>query len=491
MSEEAPKAVHWSESEAQQPPGDVQHEHPWRKGYSETGEWNGYAAPAAPNHDTASGGDLTQMMNGLAVSPDDPNGPVPVSHAATAENEHAVGDNGYAGYGSPVDPGAYAGYGSGYAETGQANMGNAGSGYTDTGYTPTGFGEYVYSNQAYVPSPTHGGGSASVPHNASAKSRHSLSGKSKSRTPRYSESHHNKSSHAKSASHSGHAHGQNNAYAGYSNDWPSGSSSQPNSGYAHGAPSQGHHMALTRSNEQATAPWPTNDESSELDRLDRLAEERLYPTPSHQVARGGEMQDYYSQYGWPQQSYRETIPRGLHTERPSHASSRREDSRNSSSTFKVHRSNEFWVGRVLKVDWPEPHGSTLDNNTLFSARRDDFFTKRRRFIIAKYFDGHCHCVPILTYGNQGIKKNGVKPEHHGIVHSSDVEPKPLDREPPMGFAPIEMVPNTMMERLRVESRVNYAKIYTVEHNIPVCFVGYIVPEHIDMVFNTAKALGLF
>jgi hypothetical protein len=39
--------------------------------------------------------------------------------------------------------------------------------------------------------------------------------------------------------------------------------------------------------------------------------------------------------------------------------------------------------------------------------------------------------------------------------------------------PIRVVPKTDRDKLHPDSRINYAKIYTVEHNVKVLFIGQI------------------
>jgi hypothetical protein len=36
-----------------------------------------------------------------------------------------------------------------------------------------------------------------------------------------------------------------------------------------------------------------------------------------------------------------------------------------------------------------------------------------------------------------------------------------------------MIPKTQRDKLEPASRINYAKVYTVEHNVKVCFIGHI------------------
>lgn len=89
--------------------------------------------------------------------------------------------------------------------------------------------------------------------------------------------------------------------------------------------------------------------------------------------------------------------------------------------------------------------------------------------------------PILTYGKQGTAKPGVKAEYHAIIYSSEKAPKELEKEPKLYKKPIRAVLKN--EKLRPESRVNYSKIYTVEHNVKVVFIGKIHKES-ELTFFT-------
>ena len=84
--------------------------------------------------------------------------------------------------------------------------------------------------------------------------------------------------------------------------------------------------------------------------------------------------------------------------------------------------------------------------------------------------------PVLTYERQGCNKKGVKPMKHGIIHQMGKLPQQLPGEPNMGFQPVRAMLDEKAEFLVKESRVNYAKLQTVEHNIPVFFIGKIHPK---------------
>lgn len=103
---------------------------------------------------------------------------------------------------------------------------------------------------------------------------------------------------------------------------------------------------------------------------------------------------------------------------------------------------------------------------------------RRSFICAMCTDKPS---PILTYGGKACKKSGVKPNKHGIIYQRGHKARLLDKEPKLGFAPVRVEMQEEGERLSKESRVNYSKLITVEHNVSVFFIGSVVPSDWDIV----------
>lgn len=60
------------------------------------------------------------------------------------------------------------------------------------------------------------------------------------------------------------------------------------------------------------------------------------------------------------------------------------------------------------------------------------------------------------------------------------KPRLLSGEPKLGFAPVEAEITQAGERLSKESRVNYSKMVTVEHNVKVFFIGHIKVKDYDI-----------
>jgi hypothetical protein len=91
----------------------------------------------------------------------------------------------------------------------------------------------------------------------------------------------------------------------------------------------------------------------------------------------------------------------------------------------------------------------------------------------------------LTYQGQGTRKAGVKPQDHAIIYTEDKKkiggkskrgsekPTEAEGEEKLSKRPIRMAPKTSRDQLDPLSRLNYAKIYTVEYNLKVHFIGEI------------------
>ncbi|KAB5563155.1 hypothetical protein GE09DRAFT_772408 [Coniochaeta sp. 2T2.1] len=173
------------------------------------------------------------------------------------------------------------------------------------------------------------------------------------------------------------------------------------------------------------------------------------------------------------------------------------------SRYRVEHSSRFSPGQIFKILWSEPQGQSHDfpsrvNIENYTERinaennwGEKFYVGFRRFVIVASDSGHCQCVPILTYIRQGCKKKGVKADRHGIVHEFNTKPRLLEGEPKLGFKPVR-AQLTEGERLARESRINYSKLVTVEHNVKVFFIGNIYWEDFNNVVPAAvnKCWGL-
>ena len=82
--------------------------------------------------------------------------------------------------------------------------------------------------------------------------------------------------------------------------------------------------------------------------------------------------------------------------------------------------------------------------------------------------------PILTYQRQGTGKSGVLSQDHAIIYTGNDIPPLMQGESDSSLrGPIRVEPRTPRDKLDPASRLNYSKIYTVEHNVKVKFIGRI------------------
>lgn len=82
-----------------------------------------------------------------------------------------------------------------------------------------------------------------------------------------------------------------------------------------------------------------------------------------------------------------------------------------------------------------------------------------------------------------MSKKGVIKGQHAIIYTSKTAPKPQATEragpgeAPM-LTPIRVRPKKKMENLDPMARVNFGKLYTVEHNVKVYDFGDVHKDHI-------------
>jgi len=92
----------------------------------------------------------------------------------------------------------------------------------------------------------------------------------------------------------------------------------------------------------------------------------------------------------------------------------------------------------------------------------------------------------VTYGQQGVAKYGTTKWHHAIIWSGTQEPRPRSNELPVDgeygmMTSIRVVPKLKSDKLDSMSRVNFAKIYTVEHNVKVYNFGNVHEDSLPVL----------
>ncbi|KAI1768715.1 hypothetical protein GGR53DRAFT_462102 [Hypoxylon sp. FL1150] len=156
--------------------------------------------------------------------------------------------------------------------------------------------------------------------------------------------------------------------------------------------------------------------------------------------------------------------------------------------YRVEHSGRFQPGEVFKILWSEPLGQVGGDDPIsdVTKRRSPgggkFYIGFRRFIIVTTDESHhSTCVPILTYDRRGCSKKGVRPSKHGIIYMAGTKPRLMKNEPELGFSPVALHVYADGEKLAKESRVNYSKLVTIEHNVKVFFIGSITGSDFENV----------
>jgi len=147
----------------------------------------------------------------------------------------------------------------------------------------------------------------------------------------------------------------------------------------------------------------------------------------------------------------------------------------------------FVRGRVIRVLWPELGGDYNSSVTWTKDARygEGIVTKIRWFIVVKENQRFCTCIPVQTYGGRGVSKPGLKRAHHAIAYDKRKEPDATEAEKPSKVDPFPMLtgirinPKKKGDKLDKMSRIDFARSYTVEHNVKVYDFGMVDNSHID------------
>lgn len=84
--------------------------------------------------------------------------------------------------------------------------------------------------------------------------------------------------------------------------------------------------------------------------------------------------------------------------------------------------------------------------------------------------------PVLTYGHQGVGKQGVKKSEHAIIYTGKEAPEPRRAERAQRgeegmLVAIRVDADDASEKLDPLSRIHFGKVYSIEHNVKVRSFG--------------------
>lgn len=99
----------------------------------------------------------------------------------------------------------------------------------------------------------------------------------------------------------------------------------------------------------------------------------------------------------------------------------------------------------------------------------------------------CLSRPITTYGGKGVAKAGLDRSKHAVIYMRGCLPVTKAGEPKMTKEPLEVEPAKPDQKLDPMSRLNFGKVYTVEHNVKILPVGRIVEASMAKFIAYTKA----
>ncbi|KAK0941940.1 hypothetical protein LTR29_006513 [Friedmanniomyces endolithicus] len=177
----------------------------------------------------------------------------------------------------------------------------------------------------------------------------------------------------------------------------------------------------------------------------------------------------------------------------------------------VQQPEEFFVvGRAFSILWSEPAGESSTEVTSMVSNdvapdRSPFMTGRygtrvyskvRRFVVVRAGAAYCTALPFLTYGGMGVAKPGVVKSEHAIIYSGRqplaTRPEELPRrgEMPMQAQPIRLILDERTAKLDSMSRINCARVHTIEHNVKVKPLGMVHPASMEALIVQFFAVWL-
>ncbi|KUJ07135.1 uncharacterized protein LY89DRAFT_660871 [Mollisia scopiformis] len=149
--------------------------------------------------------------------------------------------------------------------------------------------------------------------------------------------------------------------------------------------------------------------------------------------------------------------------------------------------------------WTEPARSNAKRSSQLSTvwLGETAFSEIRRFVVIGEGHGNVICSPIHSYGGQAtLKENLPDLEQHAIIHTSSEAPAGRCEYDAAGYIiaqeQLSKVPIRVIQELNHAdgdlgdcSRINYAKIYTVEKYVRVLNIGRVHESSMDALLASS------
>jgi hypothetical protein len=139
----------------------------------------------------------------------------------------------------------------------------------------------------------------------------------------------------------------------------------------------------------------------------------------------------------------------------------------------------FKKGRVFMALWAEPRGFT-----------EGAFIEVARFAVVRPKPTFSVCLRISTYSGQATTKFGIASRDHAAIIPAGGAFVSHPKGEQLDKGPIEVKVENPEVTIDTMSRINFAKPYTVEHNIKVRNIGRVVGSSVGLLDRYfAESLG--
>ena len=126
--------------------------------------------------------------------------------------------------------------------------------------------------------------------------------------------------------------------------------------------------------------------------------------------------------------------------------------------------------------WVEPAGFSKGALTPSAP-----FEELRRFIVIRSKPAHCLCLPVHTYGRQATSKPGVVVDDHAAIVPLGRSMQLHAEEKPLSKQPLYIILEDRNIDIDYTSRIDFARIYTFEYNVPIRNIGRVSAESIGIL----------
>jgi hypothetical protein len=99
---------------------------------------------------------------------------------------------------------------------------------------------------------------------------------------------------------------------------------------------------------------------------------------------------------------------------------------------------------------------------------------------------------IYTYGGQGVLKPGLSDSDrkgHAVIHMTGARPTGLQDGRLMNKEPIAVDPASPDQKLNKWSRLDFRRVYTVEHNVKVKNIGHVAKRSMPYLLSYFKVVN--